>query len=160
VTLLEPNSPEALEAERRIGRLWDIPLVTLQPPQRPVGEFWTTAPAWLRDLARQPPDAVAALLWEQLREGFPTEVVPRVPVWVPEAEEGYVVDFLLPQVSVGVVIDRADPEAEWAWKWWGNLQADLQSVGIEPLGFFADVVREDPAECATEIRYELGIFDK
>jgi len=160
VTLLEPNSPEAREAERRVGRLWDLPLVTLQPLRHPFDDLLTKAPAWLRALARQPLDPAAEQLWERLRKDFPAEVIPRTPVWVADAEEGYVLDFLLPQFSVGVVIDQADPGADGFWDWWGPMQTHLQSIGIEPLCYYASDVRRDTAYVATEIRYELGLFDK
>jgi hypothetical protein len=106
------------------------------------------------------PEAIEALLWKHIGQDFPVEVVPRVPVWIADVEEGYVLDFLLPQSSVGVVIDREDPEAEEVEDGWFAMQADLASVGIEPLSYYAAVVREDPAEVATDIRYELGLFDK
>ena len=160
MTLLEPNSPEAKEAARRCGRLWDLPLVTLQPLRYRCDDLLTKAPAWLRALARQPLDPAAELLWQRLRKDFPTEVIPRMPVWVADAEEGYVLDFLLPQFSVGVVVDREDPDVDGFWDWWGPMQGNLQRIGIEPLCYYADVVRDDPAYVATEIRYELGLFDK
>lgn len=153
-------SPEAIEAQARIGRLWDMPLVTLRPLQQSIEDLWAAAPPWLCALARRPQDPVAALLWKHLSRDFPAEVVPRVPVWVADVEEGYVLDFVLPQYSVGVVIDREDPEAEAAGDAWIAMQADLESVGIEPLSYYAAVVREDPAEVATDLRYELGLFDK
>jgi hypothetical protein len=137
-----------------------MPLVTLQPLRHPWDDFLTKAPAWLRALARQPLDPEGELLWKHLSKDFPVEVIPRVPVWVAKAKEGYVLDFLLPQFSVGVVIDREDPEEEGFWDWWGPMQEHLRSVGIEPLSYYAAVVREDAASVATDVRYELGLFDK
>jgi hypothetical protein len=160
VTLLDPNSPEALEAQSRVGRLCDLPLVTLQPLRHPWDDFFAKAPPWLRALARQPFDPVAELLWKHLSNGLPTEVIPRTPIWVAEAKEGYLLDFLLPQFSVGVVIDWEDPEGEPFWDWWEPMQADLDSVRIEPLSYYAAVVRDDPAGVVTDLRYELGLFDK
>ena len=157
VTLLDPIRPEAQQRTRRRGRLCDSPHVTLQPLRHPVDDFWTTAPGWLSVLARLPLDQLDRRLGERLRHGLPTDVVARVPLWIPDVRDGYVMDFLLPEFSVGVVIDREGPDR---WDWWGPMHSELRSIEIEALRYRAAVVRDDPAHVVAEIRSELGLFDK
>jgi len=128
-----------------------------QPLRHPVDDFWNTAPGWLRVVASLPLDRLERRLWKRLRQGLPTDVVARVPMWIPDVRDGYVLDFLLPDFSVGVVIDREGPGT---WDWWGPMRRELRSIGIEALRYPIDEVRDDQARVVAEIHAELGLFDK
>lgn len=124
---------------------------------RPVDGFWNTAPGWLRLQASLPLDRYERRLWERLRHGLPTAVVARVPIWIADVRDGYVIDILLPEFRVGVVFDKQGPGA---WDWWGAMRRELESVGIEATRYPVAAVRDDPARVVAGIRRELGIFDK
>ena len=124
---------------------------------RLVDSFWNTAPGWLRLQASLPLDRHEWRLWGWLRHGLPTAVVARVPIWIPDVRDGYVMDFLLPEVRVGIAIDK---QGLGAWDWWGAMRRELESVGIEATRYPVAVVRDDPAQVVAGIRRDLGIFDK
>jgi hypothetical protein len=157
VTPLDRIRPAVRPLARRRARLCESRRAALRPLRQPLDDFWNTAPGWLRVLARLPIARPDRRLWERLRLGLPTDVVARVPAWIPDAKDGYVLDFLLPEFSVGVVIDREGPGA---LDWWSPMRRELRSIGIEALRYPADFVRDDPARVVAEIRSELGLFDK
>ena len=157
MTLLDPIRPEAPTLLRPRGRLLESSRALRQPLRQPLDDFWNTAPGWLRVVASLPLDRVERRFWERLRLGLPTDVVARVPMWIPDVRDGYVMDFLLPDFSVGVVVDREGPST---WDWWGPMRRELRSIGVEAMRYPVGAVRDDPAQVVAEIRSELGLFDK
>lgn len=164
-----PREPPGAEY---VGRLWDNPLVSLQPLRIPVEALRARAPAWLRDRARLPMTPVQHALWDVIRDPvrLGTAAAAMVPAWVEEYEAGYVMHFLLPEYGVNVQIDPwkpeydkdelpdIDPDAEPDNPWNDSRDEDLcETFGIETLRFWdAAVLEMGVEETCAEIRRELG----
>lgn len=156
-----------------VGRLWDHPGVRLRPVRRSVAEFWAAAPRPLQKRARWAMTKAQWALWQFIRDParLGTPAVARVPVWIPEHEAGFVLDYLLPESGVNVQLDRwrpeylddefppldfeADPDNPW------NDERDhllAECCGIEVVHFWdAHVLDLGPEAICEEIRLELGI---
>lgn len=159
-------------AGQYVGRLWDMPLVSLKAVTLPVAEFWKRAPPALLERARLPMTPVQQALWEVIRDPkrLGTEAVAMVPAWVPEYEAGYVLHFLLPEFGVNVQVDPwlpeyeqeeppdVDPDAEPDHPHNESREQDLsEAFGIETLRLWDTAVLEMGAEeTCNEIRRELG----
>lgn len=169
---MEEPTPAQAAAEAYVGRLWDMPLVSLKALQMPIAEFWERAPPALLERARRAMTPVQQALWEVIRDPkrLGTEAVAMVPAWVPEYEAGYVLHFLLPEYGVNVQIDPWLPEYEAEEPPDVDFEEDpdhpcndardedlREAFGIEPLRFWDTAVLEMGAEEAcNEIRRELG----
>lgn len=169
---MDELTPEQEWASRYVGRLWDMPLVSLQPIRQRLEEFWERAPPELRDRARRPMTPLQQELWEVIRDPkrLGTEAVAMVPAWVAEYEAGYVMHFLLPEYGVNVQIDPwlpeyegeelpdVDTEADPDNPWNESRDDDLREIfGIETCRFWDAAVREmGVEETCEEIRRELG----
>ena len=169
---MEELTPAQAWAGQYVGRLWDMPLVSLKAVELPIAEFWERAPPALRERARQPMTPVQQALWEVIRDPkrLGTEAVAMVPAWVPEFEAGYVLHFLLPEYGVNVQIDPWLPEYEQEGlpdvdfdedpdhPYNESREEDLrEAFGIETVQFWDTAVLEMGAEEAcNEIRRELG----
>ncbi len=169
---MEELTPEQAWAGQYVGRLWDNPLVSLQPVRLPIAEFRERAPPALRERARQPMTPLQQALWEVIRDPkrLGTEAVAMVPAWVEEYEAGYVMHFLLPEYGVNVQIDPwlpeyeqeefpdIDPDADPDNPHNESRDGDLcETFGIETVHFWDAAVREmGVQETCEEIRRELG----
>jgi len=169
---MEELTPEQQWASQYVGRLWDLPLVSLQPVRLPISEFWKRAPPALRERARQPMTPLQKALWDVIRDPkrLGTEAVPMVPAWVEEYEAGYVMQFLLPEYGVNVQIDPWRPEYEKPELPDIDMEADpdnpynesrdgdlCEAFGIETCHFWDTAVKEmGVEETCEEIRRELG----
>jgi len=159
-----------------LSRLHDLPGVDLRPFEVPLTERWDRAPAALQARAREPLGPVKRALFDAMRvpDALGTEVVARVPIWLPEYEVGYVLDFLFPEYGVNLQIDvydrrleesddfdldQLDFEAEPDHPYNDARDSDLrEAFGIEVLHYWDCGVEEmGPATTIRELRYDLGI---
>jgi very-short-patch-repair endonuclease len=74
-----------------------------------------------------------------------------------------VVDFLLPQVSVAIVIEppestseEEDPDEAARTEALMTMCDDLQEEGIETISFYPEWIEQDPEAVLEEIRTDLG----
>ncbi len=169
---MEELTPAQAWAGQYVGRLWDLPLVSLQTVKVPIAEFWERAPPALRERAKRRMTPVQQALWEVIRDPkrLGTEAVAMVPAWVPEYEAGYVLHFLLPEYGVNVQIDAWLPEYEQEELPDIDFDADpdnpcnesrdadlSEAFGIETVTFWDRAVLEmGVEEACEEIRRELG----
>ena len=170
---MEPDVQQRrADFEKFGGRLWEDPLASLKPLARPVSWFWDRAPAWLVERARRPFTEIQAGLWEALRDPdrIGTEVLARVPIWIPQYEVGYVLDFLIPEYSVNLQIDEwreeflADEAPEFDFEAepdhpenFGRSEDLRQAFGIEPISYYDTTVRDWGVEVTIEeVRRDLG----
>jgi len=155
-----------------LGRLWDLPLVTLQPLQQSVEELRRAAPRWLRERAARPMSPAQQDVWQIIRhrDQLGTEAVAQVAVWIEDYELGYVLDFVLPEYGVNLQVSEWEPRYE---------QDELpefdpavtpdhpfneerddalrECLGIEVVSYWDTQVRElGPESVCDEIRKELG----
>lgn len=151
-----------------LSRLHDLPGVDLRPFEVPLTELWDRAPAALQARAREPLGPVKRALFDAMRvpDALGTEVVARVPIWLPEYEVGYVLDFLFPEYGVNLQIDRWLPERPRTVDFSRdpddplNLQRDedlREALGIETIHYWDVAVEEILDRFPDEIRKELGI---
>jgi len=166
------GSGEALPSDY-VGRLWDHPGVELRPVRRTVAAFWAAAPPALQERARSGMTKAQSAVWEVIRDParLGTAAVAKVPVWIPEHQVGFVLDYLLPESGVNVQLDpwrpeyledelppldfEADPDNPW-----NDERDDLlaECCGIEVVHFWDSFVDElGPEVILEEIRMELGI---
>jgi len=152
-----------------LGRLWVLPSVNLKPLEISVVELWNRAPPWLCEKARAPMGPLHAGLWRLLGDPavFGTEAFSRVPLWVPDEQVGYVLDFLIPEFSVNVQIspwqeeeefDEIDFEVDPDNSWNCARDEDLRRIaGIETTGYWDVIVKEiGYVEACREVRKDLG----
>jgi len=157
VRCVDPIRTDARPLQRLRDRIRQSPHAAPRPPRHAGDHFWNSAPSWLRLVASLPLYPFEQRLRERLRQGLPTDVVARVPIWIPDVRAGYVMDFLLPESRVGIVIDN---ERSCAGNCWGAMQRELGSIGIVATRYPLAVVRDDPAHVVAEVRRQLGLFDK
>jgi very-short-patch-repair endonuclease len=160
-TLVDPEATTGVEA---VGRTHDLPGVRLAPLRTPLAEHIRRAPAGLKAQVA-PLTPLEARLWELLKDParLGTEAVAKVPIWIPELGTGYVVDFLLPQVSVAIVIEppestseEEDPDEAARTEALMTMCDDLQEEGIETISFYPEWIEQDPEAVLEEIRTDLG----
>lgn len=159
-----------------LSRLHDLPGVQLRPFDVPLTELWERAPAALQARAREPLGPLKRALFDAMRvpKALGTEVVARVPIWVPEYEVGYVLDFLFPEYGVNLQIDAYDPRIDEDEDFpFEELDFDAEpdhphnhdrdailreALGIEVLHYWDCGVEEMGLAVMTrELRYDLGI---
>jgi hypothetical protein len=137
----------------------------LRPLKTPLAEHIRRAPARLKAQVK-PLTPLEDRLWAMLKDParLGTEAVPKVPIWIPELNTGYVVDFLLPQVSVAIVIEPPestgeddDPDEAARTEALIAMCEDLREEGIETISFYPEWIERDPEAVLEDIRVESGL---
>ena len=155
------------------GRLCEFPLWKPHPLPTDIPELRAAAPTALIARAARSPREWTERLWEEILDPrrLGCVAVRRVPVWIPGPQVGYVLDFLLPEYSVNVQIDRweahfdddeadnfdfrAQPDHPFNDDRDGDL-LDLHGIVVVHLWDLA-VANDGVAAACREIRLELGI---
>ncbi len=155
------------------GRVWQFPFWQPKPLSIEITELTASAPPELRRRAARQPAEWTERLWEEIRDPgrLGCVAVRRVPVWIPGPRVGYVLDFLLPEYSINVQIDRweahfdhdepddfnfvAQPDHPFNDDRDSDL-LDLHGIVVVHLWDLA-VANDGVAAACREIRLELGI---